>query len=180
VAEHIYQQGLRDVWVMTGMEGQAFTSRLEAILDVAAESGADRPLLVECAGPSWADGAFAAASEQIARRGRLPQAIITVSDALAYGVALAVVEAGGVVGRDVAVTGYDDGLFARMFWPPLTTVRMPMADLGRHAASGLMRLLDPTQPPPPEVVLPVELIVRKSSQLQPAPHSNLKANESQP
>ena len=164
LAEHIYGQGLRDVWVLGGMQGPAFSARQSAILTVAAEVGAEPPRVLACSGPDWIDSAATVVHAEMQKVKTPPQAIISLSDVLALGASRATTRAGLVVGRDIAITGYDDGLYARSFWPPLTTVRLPMAGLGRHAADGLIRLLD-NQPPSPEVVLPVKLIVRQSSTL---------------
>ena len=68
------------------------------------------------------------------------------------------------VPQDVAITGFHDGLEARITTPPLTTVRMPWRAAGQQAAERLLDLmagrafLDPDRP----IMIPLEVIVRQS------------------
>ena len=174
-AEHVYAQGVSDVWLLGGMNGPAFDARIAGMRQVAAEHGRSEPRLILCrtlATLDWAGAGAAqtsAALSHSAANGQLPpQAILTVSDALAVGAARALAEVGLLPGRDVALTGYDDGIYAQCAWPPLTTVRLPMADMGRVAADGLMQMLENPAEPAPDVMLPVELIVRNSGRYAPA------------
>jgi LacI family transcriptional regulator len=53
------------------------------------------------------------------------------------------------VPRDLSVTGFDDLDFAAYADPPLTTVRVPAAEMGRRAADYLAALAGGQAPPPP-------------------------------
>lgn len=69
--------------------------------------------------------------------------------------------------QQIAVAGFDDFETADILKPAMTVVRQPFEDLGQHAAEMLFARLrgrdDARQPPPGRrLVLPVELIVRKS------------------
>lgn len=79
------------------------------------------------------DGGFAAATELVA--GGLDQVdlVFAVSDVMAIGALSALREAGVDVPGDVAVAGFDDIDTARDVTPALTTVNIPLADLGRRA-----------------------------------------------
>jgi LacI family transcriptional regulator len=174
-AEHVYAQGVSDVWLLAGMNGPAFEARIKGIRQVAAEHGKPEPRHVVCRTIGSRDWAGAAATQVSAALSadrsngkQPPQAMLTVSDALAAGAARAISEFGLHVGRDVAVTGYDDGIYAQCAWPPLTTVRLPMEEMGRAAADGLMQMLETPDEPAPVVMLPVELIVRSSGRYAPA------------
>jgi LacI family transcriptional regulator len=169
MAEHIYAQGAQDVWVLGGMHGSAFQARLAGFSQVAADHRRPAPRVLNCRplqGLDWSGGAATTVAAALAVS-RPPQAILAVSDVLALGAERALAEAGLVVGRDVAVTGYDDGVYAQCAWPPLTTVRLPMAGMGRAAADALFAMLDVPDVAPPDVVLPVELVVRESGVLAP-------------
>ncbi|MBN8525293.1 MAG: LacI family DNA-binding transcriptional regulator, partial [Planctomycetes bacterium] len=84
-------------------------------------------------------------------------------DYVAWGVYRAAAEAGLGIGREVAVTGFDDlGLAARLE-PPLTTVRQDLEAKGYQAAALLHRLITRRLGASLQVTLPVELIVRASS-----------------
>jgi LacI family transcriptional regulator len=79
------------------------------------------------------DGGFEAATELI--RGGLDQVdlIFAVNDVMAIGALSALREAGVDVPGQVAVAGFDDIDTARDVTPALTTVNIPLADLGRQA-----------------------------------------------
>jgi LacI family transcriptional regulator len=67
------------------------------------------------------------------------------------------------VPRDVAVVSCDDIPFAEFMTPPLTTVRIPLAETGREAVALLLRSIAGEQVPERPPLLPVELIVRAST-----------------
>jgi len=47
-------------------------------------------------------------------------------------------EAGLSVPQDISVAGFDDTLLARMTYPPLTTIRQPVREMGHRAVDLLM------------------------------------------
>lgn len=59
--------------------------------------------------------------------------IFTLSDVVAIGAMKTIREAGRTVGTDIAVTGFDDVPVSRDVTPQLTTVRVPLSDLGYQA-----------------------------------------------
>jgi LacI family transcriptional regulator len=71
-----------------------------------------------------------------------PTAIMCGSDLIAAGCLAAVRERGLRVPEDVAVTGFDDDRLAPVMSPPLTSVRMPIHDLGVLAVELLLALID--------------------------------------
>jgi LacI family transcriptional regulator len=92
-----------------------------------------------------------------------PTAIVAANDSMAIGALSALLEAGVRVPEDVTVVGFDDIPIARYVSPPLTTVRVSIAELGSRAAARLLAALE--QGPARERVqqlLPTELVVRRS------------------
>jgi DNA-binding LacI/PurR family transcriptional regulator len=65
------------------------------------------------------------------------------------------------VPRDISVIGCGDTEMGQYVDPPLTTVRMPFAEMGGAAARNLLALIAGQQPLM-RVVLPHQLIVRHS------------------
>ena len=63
-----------------------------------------------------------------------PTAIVTAGDLIAAGALQAAREAGLSVPRDLSVIGYGDFQVATYLQPALTTVRLPLVDLGAQAA----------------------------------------------
>jgi DNA-binding LacI/PurR family transcriptional regulator len=89
-------------------------------------------------------------------------AVFAASDLMALGAMRAIEASGRRVFDDVAVVGFDDIGDAELAHPPLTTVRQPIADLGRTMT---MRLLERIQGKEVDraTVLPVELVVRETA-----------------
>ena len=92
----------------------------------------------------------------------LPDAVICSNDQTALGVLDVFNRAGIRVPDRVAVTGFDGVDAGRFSVPRLTTVRQPMADLGRAAVRALVERLEQPDGPPRSLVLPVEVLLRES------------------
>jgi LacI family transcriptional regulator len=92
-----------------------------------------------------------------------PTAIIACNDLMALGAISAAQARGLVVGRDVAITGFDDIPLAEHSHPPLTTVHQPIYFIGRQICNMLIRLIQGEELPDRHVLLQPELIVRESS-----------------
>src|SRR5690348_7155457 len=90
-------------------------------------------------------------------------AVFVASDMMAHGALIALKEAGRRVPSDVAVIGFDDFEISRYSDPPLTTVRQPIADIGRTLARLILAMIDGEPDVPSAVVLPTELVVRSSA-----------------
>ena len=94
-----------------------------------------------------------------------PDAIFAANDMMAIGCLFALNEAGVQVPRDIALAGFDDIPIARFVSPPLTTVRVRIADLGQQALERLMAVLQPDdEDAVPPQTLRAELVVRQSCQ----------------
>ena len=93
-----------------------------------------------------------------------PTAIFAGNDEMAIGVMKAARDRGLDVPRDLSIVGFDDLPMASRVWPNLTTVRLPIRDMGRMAAEKLTarsRGLDPATLVQPEV--DPSLVVRDST-----------------
>src|SRR2546423_6637341 len=71
-----------------------------------------------------------------------PTAIFAFNDNIAIGAIQAARARGLSVPEDLSVVGFDDVEHATIVTPALTTVRQPLAEMGRTAVSLLMRLLE--------------------------------------
>ena len=67
------------------------------------------------------------------------------------------------VGREVAVTGFDDMPVAQHLKPGLTTLRQPVWDVGKAVINLLITFLKGEQPAATQILLAPELVVRESS-----------------
>lgn len=113
-------------------------------------------------------GDFTRASGRLAGEeliaGGMPTALVAANDQMALGAIDAFRSAGIRVPHDVRVTGFDGIEAAALSRPALTTVRQPMIDLGRAAVQLLARRLEQPESDPMTVRLPLQILVRESSQ----------------
>ena len=93
-----------------------------------------------------------------------PTAIFAFNDNLAIGAMQAARARGLRVPEDVSIVGFDDTELAEVVTPGLTTVRQPLAEMGRMAVSLLGRALENHRFEPVHVELATRLVVRSSTQ----------------
>jgi LacI family transcriptional regulator len=96
-----------------------------------------------------------------------PTAIFAFNDGMAIGALEAAAERGLRVPQDLSVVGFDDTVEAAITAPALTTVRQPLAELGRTAVSLLLRRLENRRLEPLRVELQTKLVVRDSTAAPP-------------
>ena len=92
-----------------------------------------------------------------------PTAIFAFNDNIAIGAVQAARADGLTVPDDLSIVGFDDVEHATIVTPTLTTVRQPLAEMGRTAVSLLMRLLEGQRFETLHVELATRLVVREST-----------------
>lgn len=92
-----------------------------------------------------------------------PSAVVAVDDQLAIGAMRAAQDAGLVVGQEFGVTGFDDTPGIQHLRPSLTSLRQPIAEVGREIVTRLIAIIEGRAQPSDSITLPPELIVRESS-----------------
>ena len=116
-----------------------------------------------------ADGDFRFSGGQDAMRRLLevserPEAVFVANDLMALGAMDIAREAGLSIPREIALIGYDDVAIAAYTSPPLTTMAIPKAELGRSAAQVLLdNLKNPGKTRPVRRIFPARLVVRASA-----------------
>ena len=105
------------------------------------------------------EGAYVAATGFVERRQR-PTAIFAVSDALAVAALGAILDRGIRVPDQLSIAGFSDVAPLRDVRPALTTVRLPLQEIGR-AALGLA--ISPTRSRARKRTVPAEIIMRAST-----------------
>lgn len=91
-------------------------------------------------------------------------AIFCMADRMAGGVYDYLEEHGLRAGRDLAVVGFDNQDMAEYFSPPLTTMKLPLREIGKKAAEILLTELEgeTCRETQKEIKIPCSLIVRDS------------------
>ena len=173
IGEHLWNRNHRRFAFITGgARSISRGERLKGFLSVLERHGGDRRDVQIW--PETSEGVdFDADLAEIGRLAakdilRTPDkratAIVAVNDHLAVGAYRGIREEGLTVGRDVAVTGFDDILIADVVQPALTTVHQPLDQMAEFAVARLLKIIDnPETPPPDSVRLEPRLVVRESS-----------------
>ena len=175
--EHLQRLGHRRI---AFIKGQSFSSdtqvRWQAIVKVAGEMkiAIEPALVVELEGddPTLEPGRVA--THKLIATGAGFTAIFAFNDLSAMGAIVALREANMEVPAQVSVLGFDDVVGASTNNPPLTTVRQPLQEMGRAAATALLERIREQREGTPHrsesnsiLVLPT-FVERKSSAPAPA------------
>jgi DNA-binding LacI/PurR family transcriptional regulator len=166
--EHLLRLGHRRVALITGIRD--WTATEERLVGYkAALAGAGLPFVPDLV----VEGAYTIETGHAATRRLLelpepPTAIFASNDNMAAGSLQAALERGLRVPEDLSIVGFDDTGIARSVFPRLTTVRQPLAELGRTAVNLLNRLIEGQRTEALRVELATRLIVRESTGPAPA------------
>ncbi len=163
-AQHLIGLGHTRILFLMKRGRRTIERRYEGWRDALIASGAGDPdgLVVEV-GDWLPDLASEAIADRIRERGLDFTAVVTTGDSLAYGAILGVERAGYSVPADVAVVGMDDLPLSAFSNPPLTTMHIPMREIGSTALSLLLDDLNVSKMPPRRIELACHLVVRQST-----------------
>jgi LacI family transcriptional regulator len=160
--EHLLGLGHRRIAAITGRALMATKERYRGYHAALAAAGVmPDPRMVVDAEFDIEGGCVAAAA--LLDLAEPPTAIFAFSDQLAIGAMQVALARGMRVPEDLSIVGFDDTAEAALFRPALTTVRQPLAEMGRMGVSLLTRLLANRQLEAVHVELATQLIVRDST-----------------
>jgi DNA-binding LacI/PurR family transcriptional regulator len=158
VTSHLVGLGRRRIGHVTGRRGTvAGEDRIQGFRRAVERAGVDATIV---------DGDFTEASGAAGAAELLEHdvdAIFCANDAMAAGALGTIRDRGLAVPGDVALAGFDDLEFAAHLDPPLTTIRQGVHDQGTEAARALLELLRDPSGGPRRVILPTELVIRRST-----------------
>jgi LacI family transcriptional regulator len=164
MVKHLVQQGRERIAIITGADrNHDAAERLRGYRDALDELGMRRDARWELRG-DFTEAAGHRAARAMLKLEPRPTAIFAANDAMAIGALSALREEGIAVPEDVAVAGFDDIPIARYVSPPLSSVHVPIAQLGERAMELLLgTIADPRNRGPGRIVLPTTIVIRKSS-----------------
>lgn len=169
--DELIKQGHRDIVCLAGpADVDTSRRRVEGFREALREAGIpERPDAVAHAGFDEASGYAGMAS--ILERIDRPTAVAAASLSGAIGAMAAVRDRGIVIPDDLSVVAFHDAPLANYLSPPLTTIAMPLEELGREAVRMLHRRLQ-GDPGPMLVKVrdPAPVIMRRAS-VGPPPQS---------
>lgn len=93
-----------------------------------------------------------------------PTAVFAANDQMAIGVLSAARALGLQVPQDLSVIGCDDIEASSVVEPPLTTIKQPIEEMGKHATEMIFQLIYKEKPSQRNVVLKTSLVERSSCQ----------------
>ncbi|MFS0613439.1 LacI family DNA-binding transcriptional regulator [Lederbergia ruris] len=125
-----------------------------------------KELELEC-NPSWIipsdwseEGGHQAMRELLKVKGFT--AVIASNDEMAIGALLCAHELGYLVPKDLSIVGFDDIEVAKWVYPPLTTVKQPLFQMGEEAAKALVKKLTGEELLEQLVLIEPKLVIRHS------------------
>jgi LacI family transcriptional regulator len=139
LANALLDLGHREFAVLTGPHLLTTVSdRLGGFRDALAEAGVPLPDDRVVEGAFTRDGGYAAA-EELLRRGLRPTCVFAVTDVMAIGALAAFRDNGVEVPGDISLAGFDDIPIVRDVTPALTTVALPLVQMGEKAMNLVLR-----------------------------------------
>jgi LacI family transcriptional regulator len=135
---HLVSLGHRRIAIIKGSpRNYDAAERLRGYRIALRDAGIDRELLLEREGDFTEAGGYHAAQALLAMSPR-PTAIFAANDSMAIGGLSALREAGVRVPEGMAVAGFDDIPLARYMDPALSSVHVPICELGARAVELLL------------------------------------------
>lgn len=165
---HLADLGHRSIGILSGStaDNERARRRLGGLTAAIARHGLQlHPRAVVETETGFAQG-FAAMQTLLAQRAPVT-ALVCANDYLAAGALSALDQAGIAVPAQMSVASFNDNDFAAFLHPPLTTVRLPIQEIGEQAGRLLLACLRGETPPSPPM-LPTTLVVRASTGPAPA------------
>jgi LacI family transcriptional regulator len=161
LARALLRLGHRRIGVITGPPQLTTTrDRLDGFRGALEEAGVELPGAHVLSSDFTREGGATAAAELLDRAPDLT-AVFGMNDAVAIGVLRELRARGARVPDDVSVAGFDDMPVAADVTPALSTVRVPMAELGARAMS--LALDDHRRGEPRAIRVPAEVVLRDST-----------------
>jgi LacI family transcriptional regulator len=164
---HLIEVGRRRLGVIAGPKHyDASALRLKGARAGTAEAGLKIPASRVRQGSKWYQDVGYQLAIDIMHSQAPPDGLFCMSDNLAFGALDALKELGMKVPDDVSVVGFDDRYGAAHVRPPMTTVALPLYEIGQFAGELLLQQIKGTLPPLDAPIvhnMPCRLIERASS-----------------
>ena len=103
------------------------------------------------------------AAESLNALSKKPTAVVASNDMMAIGCLVKLKELGCRIPDDISVMGIDDIRMTQFVDPPLTTISLPLYDLGARGMAGLIKLRSGELTADDRLTLPHHLVIRKST-----------------
>jgi LacI family transcriptional regulator len=160
--DHLLSIGRRRVAFINGPASYEATQlRLAGYEKSLHNKGLYDPALVRTASDWNQDSGFTLA-QMLMGQGNPPDAIVCANDEIAAGAILGLSQLNLQVPRDIALVGFDDRAFAAHLPVPLTTIALPLLEMGVQAANRLFAALAGEPLKNERIYVPCQLVIRES------------------
>jgi LacI family transcriptional regulator len=166
--EHLLERGYRKIGLITGpLTWWAASERRRGWQD--ALTAARIPFSdAHVVGGNWSPESGEQGLHQLLMKSPDIQAVFACNDQMALGLMRAARSMGKRIPEDLAVVGFDDIPESAFYYPPLTTIRQGLYELGHVAVQTFVKLREAEQKgetsiPAQTVWLQPELVVRQST-----------------
>jgi LacI family transcriptional regulator len=164
-ARHLLDLGHRDLAVLAGPDTlTTIEDRLRGFREEVERAGLTLPATHVCHADFTRAGGYESAI-RLLDAGVTATGVFALNDAMAVGALAAYRDRGVDVPGAVSLVGFDDIPLASDVTPALTTVRLPMEELGRRVVA--LALREDADAGPVQVESPSELVVRSSTAAPP-------------
>ena len=168
VFNHIIDCGYRKIAYIGGPSNSSLSSdfdsccRMMILRETLRENKIpyDPELIYNC---NWDSKTCAAQVKELLTKHPETEVIFAGSDSLAIVVLSQLKDLGLKCPQDIGVVGFNDIAVSKNFSPALTTIRLPSAEMGKLSAEVLIRQIKSNTVLKQQLLLPVELKVRKST-----------------
>jgi DNA-binding LacI/PurR family transcriptional regulator len=165
ITKHLIRLGCKKIAFVSGMYYIAVEQRYQAYLSSLAENGIpirDDYIYIGVEEHQTEENGYLGAMKLLQSEDR-PEAIVCFNDTVAIGAYRAANELGLTIGKDVAITGYDDTKICEQLPVQLTTVKFPKYEVGKAAAELLHNMvLGEAVRQDITIILQPEIIIRQS------------------
>lgn len=164
MAEYLVGLGHRRIGYISGPKGwQSTRERLEGFCDGLEKNGCKQSADMIAQG-NYSFKSGIESTRLLLNRPEPPTAIFASNDEMAVGAINAAAEMGLKVPDDVSIAGFDDSILASRIRPTLTTIRRPVREMARLAATKLIAVIDGQHESAQEpITLVPSLVIRNST-----------------
>lgn len=161
--KHLIEQGHERIACIIGpYDSLTSTERLEGYKKAITEAGLSVDESIIMSGDYKEETGYKLISEIISSRKDVT-AVFAANDSIAIGIYKAIKAFGLKIPKDYSIVGFDDVYDMDLIEPALTSVSMPIYDMGMKAVEMLIKILNDTRPRKKAYIFEPELIIRNST-----------------
>lgn len=167
LTKHLLSAGHRNIALIKGpAEARDARERVRGYEAAMADFGVEDTSALQYQGEYTQEAGYLATQEILNSADPPPSAIVCANDYCAMGAMRALNEAGKSVPNDVAVAGFDGITSGQYTQPSLTSVQVPMYDIGARAVQRLIQLIDGRDDTPKQETVAVDVVIRGSTKTE--------------